>query len=198
MPQGSRPQWRRCQCRKSLYIREKGKTVYVSAKTRSWEEAERVAQRERDRRDPVKIALAQFADAEAAKAEAAKAKEKPFDEALQQWLAGMKAQTRSSLDAYRSDVTKIGKWATAIGFRTVEDVTPDMLDAWRSSWSPGSEVPELRLALNTQSALLTRVQAFFKWATGMEYTHRNPALFLKAITTDESQTQPLTQTQFDS
>lgn len=54
------PQWKRCKCRKSLYIREGGKTRYMSAKTRSWEEAERVARAELDKRDPVKIALQQI------------------------------------------------------------------------------------------------------------------------------------------
>jgi formylmethanofuran dehydrogenase subunit E len=48
--------------RKSLYIREHGKTAYVSAKTRSWEQAERVAARERDKRDPVKIELQKIAE----------------------------------------------------------------------------------------------------------------------------------------
>jgi hypothetical protein len=32
-----------------------GKTTCVSAKTRSWEQAERFAQAERDKRDPVKV-----------------------------------------------------------------------------------------------------------------------------------------------
>jgi hypothetical protein len=52
-PKAPNPQWKRCNCRKSLYIREGGKTAHLSAKTRSWEQAERVAQIERDnRRDP--------------------------------------------------------------------------------------------------------------------------------------------------
>src|SRR5271170_1455027 len=51
-PKGDDPQWKRCKCRKSIYIREDGKTTYVSAKTRSWTEAEEVAQRLRDKRNP--------------------------------------------------------------------------------------------------------------------------------------------------
>jgi hypothetical protein len=61
-PKRRYPHWKRCQCRKSLYIREHGKTAYVSAKTRSWEQAERVAASERDKRDPVKIELRKIAD----------------------------------------------------------------------------------------------------------------------------------------
>ena len=56
-PEAGNPQWNRCDCRKSLYIREAGKTTYVSANTPSWDAAERVAQAERDKRDPVKIEL---------------------------------------------------------------------------------------------------------------------------------------------
>jgi hypothetical protein len=66
-PKSDNPQWKRCNCRKSLYIREGGKTTYVSAKTRSWEQAERIAQAERDKRDPVKVKLQNIAESEAAK-----------------------------------------------------------------------------------------------------------------------------------
>jgi hypothetical protein len=39
----------------------------MSAKTHSWEEAERLAQAERDKRDPVKLKLQKIAESEAAK-----------------------------------------------------------------------------------------------------------------------------------
>jgi hypothetical protein len=35
-PYHKNPQWKRCDCRKSLYIGERGKTTYISAETRSW------------------------------------------------------------------------------------------------------------------------------------------------------------------
>ena len=80
-PKGDDPQWKRCKCRKSLYIREGGKTQYLSAKTRSWEQAERVAQTERDKRDPVKIELQKIAESEAAKDTL---RLKPLGEAMEQ------------------------------------------------------------------------------------------------------------------
>jgi hypothetical protein len=43
-PQRENPQWRRCKCRKSLYIYERGKVSYKSAKTRSWKQAEKFPQ----------------------------------------------------------------------------------------------------------------------------------------------------------
>src|ERR1035441_2631772 len=78
-PRRDEPQWKCCNCRKSLYIRENGKTTYVSAKTRSWEQAERFAQAERDKRDPVKVQLQKIAEAEMAKAEASAAKLVPIN-----------------------------------------------------------------------------------------------------------------------
>jgi len=152
------PQWKRCKCRKSLYIREGKKTQYVSAQTRSWEVVERVAQAERDKRDPVKIELQKIAESEAAKEAAQQAKLKPLGDALKQWLAGMKSPGESSLDAYLSTTCKILRWAERVKFVNVSDVTPALLDEWRSSWSPDAEDSENQLALTTQAALVTRSQ----------------------------------------
>jgi site-specific recombinase XerD len=183
-PKAKNPQWKRCNCRKSLYIREGGKTTYISAKTRSWEQAERVAQAERDKRDPVKAELQKIAESEAAK-DAFRLK--PLGEALEQWLSGMKRPGESSVEAYRSTTRTIKRWADGAGAALVSDVTPGMLDEWRGSWTS---------ALTTQAALLTRIKAFFRWATAMEYTRRNPAFMLKAVTPNDSQTWPLTPAQF--
>jgi hypothetical protein len=40
-PRGTKPQWKRCDWRKSLAVREGGKTAYVSGKSRCWEQAEK-------------------------------------------------------------------------------------------------------------------------------------------------------------
>ena len=101
-PRRDEPQWKRCNCRKSLYIRENGKAAYVSAKTRSWEQAERFAQSERDKRDPVKVQLQKIAEQEMAKAEASAAKLVPLKDAFEQWLDGMKKPGNTSVNAYRS------------------------------------------------------------------------------------------------
>jgi site-specific recombinase XerD len=196
-PKREEPQWKRCKCRKSLYIREDGKTTYVSAKTRSWEEAERVAQAERDKRDPVKIELQKIAESEAAKEAANLPNLKPLGDALDQWLIGMKAPGGTSINAYRSTTRRIRRWAERVGVVYVSDVTPSLLDEWRGSWGPDAPEDHNRLALTTQSALLTRIKTFFRWATAMEFTKRNPTLMLRAITPDDSQTWPLTPAQFD-
>ncbi len=47
---------------KSLYIyRRRAESPYISAKTRSWEQAENLARSERDKRDPVKAELQKIA-----------------------------------------------------------------------------------------------------------------------------------------
>jgi len=193
-PKRDDPQWKRCNCRKSLYIREGGKTRYLSAQTRSWEQAERMAQAERDLRDPVQIKLQKIAESEAAK-DALRLK--PLGDALKQWLAGMKTPGEASVDAYRSTTRKIQRWADRVGVVYVSDVTPALLDEWRASWSPDAKDKANRLALTTQAALLTRVKAFFRWAAAMEYARRSPALMLKAVTPEDSQTWPLTPQQFE-
>ena len=191
------PQWKRCDCRKSLYIREGGKTTYVSAQTRSWEQAEKLAQAERDKRDPVKIELQKIAEREAAKAAKEAVQLKPLEAALEQWLTDMKGPGETSVNAYRSTARKIQRWADRVGVVSVSDVTPAILDEWRGAWARDAGDRNNRLSVTTQAALLTRIKAFFRWATAMEYTVRNPTLMLKAITPNESQTWPLTPTQFD-
>ncbi len=132
-PKAGNPQWKRRDCRKSLYIREGGKTRYVTAKTRSWEEAERYAQAERDKRDPVKIELQEIAEQEAAKVARDVVQLKSIGEALEQWQTGMKGPGATSINSHRSTTRKIQRWADRVGVACVSDVTPDMLDQWRSS-----------------------------------------------------------------
>ncbi|HEY0263632.1 MAG TPA: site-specific integrase [Granulicella sp.] len=192
--------WRRCRCKKHLYIREHGETTYISAKTRSWEDAEKFAQRERDKRDPVKLALLNIAEREKLLAEKEQGKQKgrkTIEAALKLWLAGMKSVADTSLGAYTSTGRRIQRWADRHNVVYVDEVLPSMLEEWRASWSPEAEDEDNRLALNTQAALLTRIKAFFRWAFGMEYIRKNPALLLRPITPDESQTWPLTRLQFD-
>lgn len=53
-PRVDDPQWRRCKCRKYLYIYKGGKDRAISAKTRSWEAAEKKAREIMDAWDPLR------------------------------------------------------------------------------------------------------------------------------------------------
>src|ERR1035437_1507916 len=117
-PQHVNPQWKRCKCRKSLYIYENGKVRYASAKTRSWEQAERVAQAERDKRDPVKLELQKIAEQKAAEAErvaALEASEVTIEDALDRWVRSKKELSYGSAAAYRVVSRKIRDWAQGKG-----------------------------------------------------------------------------------
>jgi site-specific recombinase XerD len=194
-------QWRRCKCRKSLYIREGGKTTYISAKTRSWEEADRVAQAERDKRDPVKVELRRIALAEASKKaaerEAKAAKQIKVEIALDRWIASRKMTPGPTLDAYQSFKRRLIRWAESRQIQHLGDVTSNMLDEWRGLWSPEAEDENNRLAPNTQSSLLTRIKSFFKYARAIKLIDDNPAELLRPVERRQEQTMPLSSGQFE-
>ena len=198
-PKHDDPQWRRCKCRKSLYVYESGKVKYISARTRSWEQAEKVAQQERDKRDPVKIELARIAAEEEAKKAVTKARESSIEAALDQWIAGFKVKTDSSTGASYATFRKwILQWAEAQEFSMLSDVTADALDAWVGSWSPDAEQKAIRFSPNTQSFRLTKIRSFFKWAYDLRKVEENPAVMLRSIKAEnEEETQPLTPNQFN-
>jgi integrase len=187
------PQWKRCNCRKSLYIYANGKVTYRSAKTRSWEQAERVAQAERDSRDPVKLRLREIEAAESAKAAVAIT----VVAALDRWTKGFKDQPPSTAKAYRVSVAKITRWATLKKVKYLKDVTADMLDEWRGEWSPAAERIDDRLNASSQNQFLTRLKAFFTWATNLNLINRDPSRSLQSIRPKGEQTWPLTPQQFE-
>jgi integrase len=187
---------RKCDCRKSLYIYENGKKFTMSAKTRSWTAAEELRQKELDKRDPVKIRLREIEDEEAAKAARRVIKQITLEAALTQWLAGMKDLAPTSRESYTSMKNTMLRWAARQKITYVSDVTPFLLDQWRSSWSPDAVEPYNRKSRNTQNQLQGRVQSFFFWATASEIIDRNPSLLLASIGKDESHTLPLTPEQF--
>jgi integrase/recombinase XerD len=186
-PRRDDPHWKRCKCRKSLYIYEAGKVSYVSARTRSWEQAEKLAQAERDKRDPVKIELARIAAEEAVKKAAALAKETSIEAALDQWIAGFKAK-KENAKAYETFKRFLMSWAESQGFTMLSEVTSDALDGWVGSWT---------LAPNTQKFRLSRVRSLFEWAYNLRKLEHNPAAVLRSIRAEnEEETQPLTAVQF--
>jgi hypothetical protein len=167
------PQWKRCRCRKSLYIREHGKTVYISAKTRSWEQAERVAAQERNRRDPVKIELQKIA-------EQRKPLRTHMKDALKLWIDGMKGPAETSIDAYRSTTRRIERWAERVGIVHVSDATPAQLDAWRASWSPGCGTGSQSFGLDHTSHPRNSAEVFLLLGHSNEVHHSQPDVVAQA------------------
>lgn len=192
-PQKDNPQWKQCKCRKSLYIYENGKVSYKSAKTRSWKQAETIAQAECDLRDPVKIKLASIEAEEAAKKakEAAKkaARDYNLEDALSQWIAGQKRPGKETLKGYETFRRKMLNWAASKSIVNLGDVTPDALDAWVASWQD---------ARATQAMRVSRLKSFLTWAFHLKKIEDNPAVMLRPIRSevDAEETQPLTAPQF--
>src|ERR1017187_7891179 len=149
--------YRRCQCRKWIYINEAGKPRRMSAGTRSWEQAEEAANKERIRLDPVQIELRRIAGT-------AEVNGETVESALKQWVNGFKHQTDSTSKSYKYFVLKVTAWAEREGIKHLRDVTADHLDRWRGQWSRDSEVQGDQMGLTTQSQLQGRLKVFFKWA----------------------------------
>jgi len=197
-PKGDDPTWRKCNCRKQLYLYEHGKVRYVSAKTRSWTKAEEFMRREIDARDPVKRALREIEEREAAKEAEKQARQITVNSALDEWLAGLPKRSRSRTVQFNSLKSKLKSWAAEQGIVNLGEIKPAMLYAWRGSWSPETENPRDRLAPATQNLYVSHLHRFFKWAVQAEYLEKDPSLLVKRQKYEHVQTQPLTsQAQFE-
>lgn len=184
--------YRKCDCRKQLYIYESGKVRYESAKTRSWAKAEEYMRQKIDARDPVKKALREIEEREAAKAAAQLCREIAVGDALDKWLAGLPKRSRSRTVQLGSLASKLKSWSAEQGILNLSEVKPAMLYAWRGSWSETAENVRDRLAPATQNLYVSHLHRFFKWAVQAEYLDRDPSLLVKRQKYDRAQTQPLT------
>ncbi|MGD0682963.1 MAG: hypothetical protein ABR990_13045, partial [Terracidiphilus sp.] len=150
--------WKRCNCRKSLYIYENGKVSFISAKTRSWEQAERLAQQERDKRDPVKIRLKEIEVEETKKSAPVKGAGISVSDAVDRWLLSLTKESQKT-DVVRARAAwRIKVWAKDQGIDTVREVTPDMLDLWRSKWGKDSEERYNRLGQTSSAHFQNRLK----------------------------------------
>src|ERR1035437_9117318 len=120
--------WRRCKCRKALYIYEDGRDRIVSAKTRSWEQAELLAKSELAYRDPAQRKLREIEAKEEEKRIAALSKFITVGDALARWLAGLKGRKAATNKVHDTFVKKVQAWATRTGISYLNEITPDMLD----------------------------------------------------------------------
>ena len=144
----------------------------MSARTRSWGQAERLAQSELDKREPVKIELKRIANEEAKKATEQQAKQIAFADSLDRWIAGLKIPDGPTRDSYDSFRRKFIGWTERVGVLMLHEVTADLLDEWRGKWDLDAEEPENRMASNTQSFLLKRIRPLEQ--EGIDYAEASP------------------------
>ena len=129
--------WRRCKCRKALYIYEEDHDRIVSARTRSWEQAEIFVQTEGDRRDPVKRKLLEIAEEEARKAASRKVQITTVKVASDRWLAAQKIASEETAVIYKTAAKRINFWAVDQGVANVADITAANSDEWHRTYSEG-------------------------------------------------------------
>jgi site-specific recombinase XerD len=193
-----------------LYIYENGDTTIVSARTRSWKDAETVAAAELAKRDPAKMLVQEIEDREAAKAadaaaEAAakKATKITVAQALERWMSSHKNNKPGTTKVHLIFSRKVEAWAARQGITALSEITADMLDEWRSQWSPDAEFPSGkprhkydRMGSTTQSIFQSRLKGFFNYATKLGWCERDPSATLTFIKPSDKRTQPLTRQQF--
>lgn len=191
--------WRCCNCRKSLYVYENGAVRFVSAKTRSWEQAEKLAQMERDLRDPAKRkereldALRQKIEFEAA---SKKAKNITVAEATERWIASQKFTSKETETINKHAAKRIQTWASDQGIESLSDVTADMLDLWRGLWSGEAEKKYNRIGATSQSHFQGYLKRFFRYAVRIGLLTQNPAQELRSIPKNPKRTEVLTPAQY--
>jgi integrase len=195
-----------CNCRKSIYIYENGEDHPISAKTRSWGEAEKVAQAERDKRNPdkqevaeLKKQLAAKKEAEAARKEAEATKQTiSIVDATQRWFDEKKAVSHNTAGGHLSVVGRIRAWAKDNNIETVAQVTANQLDQWRGKWSPRAEEQYNRIAPGTQKNFQFYLKDVFRYIVGLgDYIDKSPAEGLRAIKVPRPGVQPLSLLQFE-
>jgi integrase len=177
-------EWRKCRCRKSLFVYEDGRDRRISAKTRSWEVAEKQAQDLCDSWDPEKQELKRLR----AKAEATRV---TIEEAVALYHADMIARLGDNgtvalarallgqIDPETKAVLNKGHlftWLTTFsGARRpayIADVTPADLTSWRASWKFGDYTAAQRWNM---------VCSFFNFCEAQGWVQNNPARKLKSI-----------------
>ena len=191
------PGWKRCNCRKSLYIYENGKTTYMSAKTRSWETAEKVAQIERDKRDPVKVRLQQIEAQESKKAAAIKGGTLTVPVAVDRWVRSLSEQMDVTQVVRARAAWRIKEWAKDQNIETVRDITSDALDLWRGQWGKTAEKRYSRIGKTSQAHFQNRLKSFCRWCLATRNIDLDPSTMLQPISLSKERTQPLTAPQFD-
>jgi len=178
--------WKRCRCPKALRVYEgggSGANRRISAKTRSWEAAEKLAQQYRDDWNPDKQELKRL------RAEK-EAKQVPLADAVALYCAdliarlgdnGTVAMARSlfgHVDPESKDVISNGhlfNWLATLPPATrpahVADITPAHLTAWRAAWKFGSDL--------TAAQRWTMVKGFFSFCEAQGWLDDSPARKLK-------------------
>lgn len=174
------PDWRKCDCRKSLVVYHDGRTSRISAKTRSWERAENFAREYRDQFDPEKQELRRLRAEESAK-------QVPLADAVHAYYADMIARLGDNgtvamarslfghIDADTKAVDKNGHffdWLDRQNPRPlyISEITPAHISSWRAGWRFGDLTASQRWSM---------VKGFFAFCEAQGWIDDSPTRKLK-------------------
>jgi integrase len=188
--------WKRCKCRKALYVYENGHDSILSARTRAWEQAERLAKAEREKRDPAERELRRIKDRDAEQEAAKTAKKITVADALERWANNRKSKNPGTSRVHATFRKKVLSWAARVNIEYLNDISPEILDNWRGQWSTAAPEKYDRMSDTTQSHFQTRLKGFFEWATQIRLIDMDPSAPLRHIAPSKKRTQPLTRAQF--
>jgi integrase/recombinase XerD len=187
-PKRDRSDWARCNCMKWLYIYRDGKCKLASAKTRSWEKAERKAREILDSFDPIRqlqLQLENKANGRKAEVEIPAA----VDQFLQETMRLNRAEaTRAK---YSLTLSRLSEWCAGqdmpVTFLSQLDVAT--LRRWIHSWEG---------APTTRHNQHQRVITFFFFCMEQGWITENPAKKIKKVSPEQDETLPFTREQFDA
>lgn len=190
--------FRKCNCRKQIYIYENGRARTESAKTRSWEKAEALVRERLGERDPAvveaRLLAAErarlLADEEEKRAAAAAARI-PIARAVEEWLAGLQPKSRSRASQFQSITAKLRSWAQEKGLTYLDEIKAAQLYAWHGQWSSKAANLRDRMGPSTQNIYVSHLRRFFKWAVLVDYLLKDPSLILQQRKYQRIQTKPL-------
>ena len=171
-PDRDRPEgnyWKKCACRKSLYISQpRKKPLRKSANTRSWEAAEDLKRDIQDWLDPVKSELRRLK-------EGAHSKRTTLNDAIDLFLAdaakrSLKPETLRKLQKIFGK--QLRSWAVENDLTYLDDCTTSTLTRWRNTWTIGPLTSQ-----KTQEL----VRGFFGFCIRQGWLTLNPASQLTRI-----------------
>ncbi len=185
-------EWRKCRCRKAILIYDgggSGANRRISAKTRSWELAEKTAQEYRDAYDPDKLELKLL------RAEKER-KQVRIEDAVALYLEdmvsrlgdnGTVAMARSmfgDVDPETKAIKSNGRlfdWLDTLPTYQrptyISEITPAHIAGWRASWKFGSDL--------TAANRWSMVKGFFNFCEAQDWIDDSPARKLKRIVAEK-------------
>jgi integrase/recombinase XerD len=187
-PKRDRPDWARCNCVKWLYVYRNGKDTLTSAKTRSWEKAEKKARGIRDSFDPTQQLQRQLEakiNAGNVEVEIAVAVDQ-FDKEVARLSRAEATQSKYNLTLSRL-LTWCGTQAPAVLLLSQLDVPT--LRCWIHSWTG---------APTTRHNQHQRIIAFLNFCIEQGWIKENPAKKIKKVPRQQEETLPFTREQFDA